>query len=329
LAKEGRDQYFLAPSANLEFVHTGATVLDCVLGGGWPLGRVSNIVGDKSTGKTLVACEAMANFGRKFPKGMIRYVETEAAFDDAYAVALGIPMDRVERPDSQLETVEAVFEDLMGALSKMKRGGLYILDSLDALSDAAEMGREIDKATFGAGKAKGMSQLFRRAIKKVEAKHCHFMIISQIRDNIGATFGRKYSRSGGKALDFYASQVAYLAHLGELKRKLKGVERTIGVQIRMKCTKNKVGLPFRTCDFPILFGYGIEDITASIDWLVMNKQHKRTGLSLEELKSIREDAMKVEVDGADDIRQLLATNVIAGWSEIEKSFLPPRRKYND
>ncbi len=199
--------YFLAPSKSYTFIHSGATVLDSVLGGGWPLSRVSNIIGDRSTGKTLLAIEAMANFARSFPKCKSRFAETEAAFDDEYADALGIPMNRVERPQSPLDTVEEFHDDVLEYIDGVKSGGLYILDSLDALSDAAELKESIDKGSYGMGKAKKMSQMFRRIIRKLEQSNCHLMIISQTRQRINVAFGRQYTRSGGSSLDFYASQI--------------------------------------------------------------------------------------------------------------------------
>ncbi len=319
--------YFLAPSKSYTFIHSGATVLDCVLGGGWPLARVSNIIGDRSTAKTLLAIEAMANFAKAFPKCKARFAETEAAFDDEYAEALGIPMNRVERPRHPLNTVEEFHDDILEYIDGVKSGGLYILDSLDALSDATELDQAIDKPSMGMGKAKKMSQTFRRVIRKLEQSNCHLMVISQTRQRINVAFGRQYTRSGGSALDFYASQILYLAHTGEIRRTIKKVKRAIGVDIRVKCTKNKVGLPFRTCDFPVLFGYGIEDVCASIDWLLANKQTERTELTQKELKSIRNDAIHSKLENIDDVREELSRHVIEGWHEIESSFLPTKRKY--
>ena len=154
------------------------------------------------------------------------------------------------------------------------------------------------------------------------------MIISQTRQRINVAFGRQYTRSGGSALDFYASQILYLAHVGEIKHTINKVRRSIGVNIRVKCTKNKVGLPFRTCDMPVLFGYGIEDTCASIDWLLENHQAERTELTQKELKSIRKDAIHSKLDNIDDIRKELARHVAEGWHDVERSFLPKRRKYH-
>ena len=320
--------YFLAPSSSFTFIHSGATILDCVLGGGWPLARVSNIIGDRSTGKTLLAIEAMANFAKAFPKCKARFAETEAAFDDEYAEALGIPMNRVERPRHPLNTVEEFHDDVLEYIDGTKSAGLYILDSLDALSDATELDQAIDKPSMGMGKAKKMSQTFRRVIRKLEQSNCHLMVISQTRQRINVAFGRQYTRSGGSALDFYASQILYLAHTGEIKHTIKKVKRSVGVNIRVKCTKNKVGLPFRSCSFPVLFGYGIEDVCASIDWLMENHQSGRTDLTQKELKSIRKDAEHSRLDNIDDIREELTKHIIGGWREVESSFLPQKRKYH-
>lgn len=298
----GGGLYFSSPKKGLDFIPTGCVVLDCVLGGGWPLGRIVNVVGDKSTGKTLLAMEAIANFFLKYDNGRSWYNEAEAAFDVDYAKALGIPMERVEKLESY-DTVEAVVEHLEGVLERIKGPGLYILDSLDALSDEAEMGRGIRDSSYGASKAKKMSELFRRLVRKVKQKQICVMIISQVRDNIGVTFGEKHGRSGGKALDFYASQVLWLAHIKTLKQKRATVERPIGILIRAKCKKNKVGLPFRECQFNIRFGYGVEDTEASEEFL-------------------REIGADVPEEPA-----ALRQAVVKEWYAIEKRFIPEKRKY--
>lgn len=292
--------YFSSPKATKNFIPSGCVMLDCVLGGGWPLGRIVNIVGDKSTGKTLLAIEAIANFFLKYDDGWVRYVEAESAFDPAYAKALGIPMDQVEM-EHGLDTVEAVFDNLSN--TRTRGPGLYIVDSLDALSDEAEMKRGISDGSYGAAKAKKLSELFRRLVRQVARQNICVMIISQVRDNIGVTFGEKHTRTGGKALDFYASQVIWLAHLKLLKQTKNKMERPVGVRVRAKCKKNKVGLPFRECEFTIRFGYGVEDTEASEEFL------REIGCSIpKEAVALRE-------------------TVIQEWYAIEKKFIPEKRKY--
>ncbi len=330
--------YFAAPTSSLQFIHTGATSFDCVVGGGWPLGRTVNIVGDKSTGKTLLAIEAMSNFARAYPKGRIRYREPEACFIDEYAAALGMPIDRVEfsRKEDEdpavADTVEKFHRDLKSFMKSLDGApGLYILDSLDALSDEDEVGREIGEATYGMGKAKGMSQLFRKINNSIEASNICLIIISQTRQRIGGGFGRQYTRSGGNALDFYAAVIVYLAHLGEIRRTVNKVKRTVGVRVKAKCTKNKIGLPFRECEFPIIFAYGIEDISASLHWLNANKCMRLVDMTLKEAKTLRVKALKVDLTRKEinDHRKNLSRAVKRGWREVETSFLPKRGKYTD
>ena len=332
LKKSDGGSQFLAASSELVFIKTGCTMLDLVLGGGWPLGRIVNIVGDKSTGKTLLAIEAAANFAKTFPRGKIWYRETESAFQKSYAAALGMPIDRVDfgKKGQKIHTVQEFHNDLAAKARyciKNNRAGLYILDSLDAVSDRKEAARAIDKDSYGGDKAKFMSELFRRLAQSVEEAQMCVIIISQVRDKINAMFGRKTSRSGGRAMDFYASHVVYLSHLGNIERKRSSQSRSIGVQIRAKCDKNKVALPFRQCDFRIRFGFGIEDLQANVAYLKEAKRLKAAGLSIadgKELLRSTDDLSDVEYKELLDTTQEAVRRV---WMDTERSFLPPRRKY--
>jgi len=177
--------HFLSPSKGLEFIKTGCTLLDLVIGGGLPEGRIINIVGDKSSGKTLLAIEAVTNFANKHSKGRIWYREAEAAFDESYAEALGMPISRVKflAQDGAFETVEDFDADLQKQADwclRNKRPGLYILDSLDALSDRKELARDADKSSYGTDKAKQMSQMFRKKIRLLRRARMTVIIISQV-----------------------------------------------------------------------------------------------------------------------------------------------------
>lgn len=323
---------------DLDFISSGAATLDCVLSGGYVVGRVVNIVGDKSAGKTLLAMEALANFHMKHQRGMKRYAESEHAFDKGYADALGIPVDAVEFVDHKreaLRTVEDFHRDLKDFCRRTKdKGvpGMYILDSLDALSDDAEMERAIDdKATFGAAKAKLMSELFRKINADVSESNVLLIVVSQLREAIGVMFGEKYKRSGGRALDFYCTHIIWLAEIGKIKQTQSGIERVIGVNVKARAKKNKVGLPFRDCEYPILFGYGVDDLTSSIEWMFEAKREK----ILEQDFGVSKSGYKVRVanlrnkggEVAREFRQRLRDVVFREWQAIEQGFLPKSKKY--
>lgn len=300
--KKSGGLYFASPKTDLKFIHSGCQTFDLALGGGWARGRIANIVGDKAVGKTLLAIEACANFNMAEPRSKIRYREAESAFDPAYASALGFPTEKVDFGDP-IETIEDVFEDLEAVIKGARTPELYIVDSLDALSDRAEMERDINKGSYGAAKAKKLSELFRRQVRGLAEKDITLLVISQIRDNIDAgMFGKKHMRSGGKALDFYASQIAWLTQIEKLKRTVKGITRVTGTKVKAVLEKNKIALPYREAEFQILFGYGIDDYAASSEFL------KKAG---------------VEFDKDADLAPL----VNSLWYEIEERFLPKEQKY--
>jgi len=326
-----KNNYFTSQKQNLKFVSTGCTILDCALGGGYVLGRITNIVGDKSTAKTALATEALTNFVRSYPNGMAAYRETEAAFDRDYAAAMGLPVKDISfgDPDKPLTTVEDFERDLLAFLESVgpKRQGIYVLDSLDALSDEAEMEREIGEATYGGNKAKALSSMFRKMARRLERSNVLLLVISQVRDNIGAMFGEKHKRSGGKALDFYASQIMWLAHIKTLKKVIKQVERPYGVVIKANVKKNKVAMAFRQCEFEFHFGYGVEDLIASINWLKEVKRLDAIGLKEAHVKDYIKGSASMDVDEYNQERSVVSARLREVWSEIEETFLPKRSKY--
>jgi recombination protein RecA len=321
--------YFSSPKDNLQLISSGCEILNCVIGGGWPLGRIANIVGDRSTGKTLLAIEAMANFCAQFPDGQAVYCETEAAFDDDYAEALGLNMKRIQR--DECTTVEELFDNLVAFIAKVgaEGQGLYIVDSLDALSDKAEQERGIADSTYGASKPKQLGQLFRRLAKPLEQSGVCVMIISQVRDAIGVAFGEKHTRSGGKALDFYASQIVWLANMGQIKKTINKTQRTIGVTIKARCKKCKIGMPFREATFDIIFGYGVDDIGSNLEFLKDAGELPRFKLGSTD-QAIAQYKKSFAAEGTEEQaveRLRLAEIVRKVWFGIEKSFLPPKGKY--
>jgi recombination protein RecA len=329
---EKKSSYFADEKTNYNFVKTGCTLLDCALGGGYPLGRIVNIVGDKSTAKTALATEAIINFVRQYPNGAAAYRDAEAAFDEGYAAAMGLNTENVDfGPEEPLSTVEAFSRDLdkfIGGQSK-ERPGIYVLDSLDALTDETEESQDIGKGTYGVAKAKLLSILFRKTARKLETSKVLLVIISQVRDNIGVSFGDKHKRSGGRALDFYASQIIFLSHLKTLKKTVNKVERPYGIVVRAKIKKNKVALPLREAEFEFHFGLGVEDLLASVDWLSEVGRLDAIDLKPSDLKSyIKEiDGLSNKEYRQENDRVGLALKQV--WRDVEISFLPKRSKYHD
>ena len=330
-----KNAYFVSEEKGVAGFSSGCHLFDHALGGiGYARGRMVNIIGDKSTGKTLLAIEGMINFYHTVENPRLIYKECESAFDLDYAEALGLPIDEIE-VEEDLDTVEDLYEDLERVMSESEKSGretLYIVDSLDGLSDRSEMKRKIDEASYGGEKAKKLGEFFRKKIKALTRANVTLVIISQIRDNISAAaFGRKWKRSGGKALDFYASQIIYLANTGKITKTVNGKKRIVGVQIEALVDKNKVGNPHRSAAYPIIFGFGICDITAGVEWLQSNVGwdvleplgfKKTTYLRL--CSKIRDG--EHEISGK-EMREKINALVTEHWQDIELQLMPKQSKY--
>lgn len=340
--------YFTQPKNGLDFIQTGSTLLDLAMGGGWARRRVGNVIGDASTGKTLLMIEACANFARATKrKCKINYRERERAFDEPYAEALGMPLELVDF-DSPTDTVEDLFlclQDTIKRAKKDKLPTLEIVDSLDSLTDKAEKDRGIEEGTYGAAKAKQMSQLFRRLIRDLADADVTLIFVSQIRDKIGAMFGRKFARTGGKALDFYASQIVILSELGRIDKTVKGIKRKSGLKVKALVDKNKVSLPYREAEFRIMFGYGVDDTVACAEMLAKtgalrvllqdaDKRHQKecgpgTGEEGQKaaVKAYMDFLGTLDLDVYDAALVRLHETTKREWYEIENNFVTKRRKY--
>jgi recombination protein RecA len=295
--------YFQPDESEIQFFSSGSTLLDLALGGGWAERRIINIRGDTSTGKTLLATEAAANFLRKYHNGKVRYREVESAFLKGYAESLGLPLDRVDFGKRPLATIEDLYEELQTRVKTAKAPELMIVDSLDALSTRAELDRKIDAASYGGEKGKQMSALFRRINSVMAAKNITMMIISQIRDKMNTFgFGPKTTSSGGHAVPFYSSQRVVLTYLGKIKKKALGLDRVIGIDVRANVEKNKVGPGYRDVEFPVIFNYGIQDEESCEAFL---KQIKKSSTG-----NVKKAAQRY-------------------WREMEEAIAPKARKYGE
>ena len=263
---------------------TGCDLLDLVVGGGmgcgFPSGKVVNLVGDKSSGKTFLACELIAAAFQKYGDELKwNYDDAESGFTFDTKRMYGIeimPQDPEKRVKSR--TVEEMFCNYRLFLQSLGEDevGIYVVDSLDGLTSeenekrgearlkAFQEGKEFKQGSYQMGAAKFLSQEFFKGItEETEKKKCLLVIISQVRENIEPFGFEKYVRSGGKALDFYAHTVLWLAYMKKITRK----DRTVGVVVKAKTTKSKTPRPFRECIFTLLFDYGLDNIGTSIDFL--------------------------------------------------------------
>lgn len=337
LTPRKRDVYGLS-DARTAFSPSGCTLLDCALGGGWAMNRILNLVGDKSTGKTLLALEALANFGRAHEGSRLFYCELEAAFDEHYARTLQFPLERLTREgfgDGAKRKIESL-EELLNRLeeliaeqgSKPKVPALYVIDSLDALAHAQELKKDIGDDGWNTRKALLLSEFFRKRNRAISSARVTLMFVSQVRDNIGVFFGEKHKRNGGKALDFYATHVVWLATGQAIDRQRRGVTRSVGILTSAKVKKNKVALPYRTVKFPLYFGFGIEDLEANVWFLLETKAWGEVGLkSAADLEAVGKSAWHMTDEDYARWREVTAQAARKVWAEVEAEFAPVRKKY--
>ena len=351
ITKTKNPNYFIS-SDKVEFFSSGCTQLDCSLGGGWAERRIFNIIGDKSSSKSLLALEACINFLLKHPEGRIVYIETEAAFDRAYATKIGLDFDQKNRIlDENINTVEALYNklvELSGILeddeiekyTKKEKNDkirvntiptLVIVDSWDGLSDVAEMERDISEASFGGTRPKQSHALFRKLTRKITMSNITLGIISQVKDNIGVSFGNKETIACKHAIEFWSSQRIWLAHLKNISKTIDGIEMTVGNLVKAKCAKNKVGRPHRICEFPVYYEMGINDLESNINWLSnISKLEKfdftKYGIDVPKRLSSLIDKC-IENEKLNEIRADLSIYSKQCWEEIEANFHPPYKKY--
>lgn len=298
-------------------LQTGSTLLDCALGGGWARHRIINLVGDRSTGKTLLAIEGAANFHREFPKGVVDYIEFEAAFDTDYAQTVGFPEEA-----NLIENLRTV-EDLFKHLTSLPPGDrLVVVDSLDAVGAEGDLKDELGDHGFGTKKPKMLSEMFMRLVRELHEKRITLVIISQVRTNITG-YGPAQTRSGGKALDFYSSQIVWLKQKKVIEKVIEKVTRTVGIEVQAKCTKNKIGPAFREAPLEILFGYGMDNLHASLYWLadafpdMLTKDLGMPTRVQHRYDRLNDRALIATVDKA----------VREAWDVLEEKFAIPARKY--
>lgn len=253
---------------DVDVIHSGSIALDYILGvGGYPKGRVIEIYGPESSGKTTFALHAIAEVQKK--DGKAAFIDAEHAIDPLYAQNLGVNIDELilSQPDSGEQALE-----ITEMLAKSGAIDLIVVDSVAALVPQAELNGEMGDAQVGL-QARLMSKALRKLTAVLNKSSCTIIFINQLREKVGIMFGNPETTTGGRALKFYAS-VRLEVRRGEV---IKNGDEIVGNEVKIKVVKNKVAPPFKTATCEITYGKGINKEAELLDLAVKFDIIHKTG----------------------------------------------------
>ena len=252
---------------NVETFPSGTLSLDLAMGGGYPKGRIIEIYGPESSGKTTLALHAVAEVQKN--GGTAAFVDAEHALDPAYAKKLGVDTSNllVSQPDNGEQALEIV-----ETLVRSNAVDIIVLDSVAALVPQAEIDGDMGDAQMGL-QARLMSQAMRKLTGVISKTKATVIFINQIRMKIGVMFGNPETTTGGNALKFYSSLRMDIRRIGQIK----SAEDVIGNRVKVKIVKNKIAPPFRTAEFDIMFNEGISSTGDVLDLAVAKDVVAKSG----------------------------------------------------
>ena len=304
------------PEMNVEAIPTGSLALDAALGiGGVPKGRIIEIYGPESSGKTTLALHILAECQKQ--GGEVAFVDAEHALDPIYAAALGVDTDNmlVSQPDTGEQALE-----ITDALVRSGAVDAVVVDSVAALTPRAEIEGEMGD-TFVGLQARLMSQALRKLAGTISKTNCVVIFINQLRMKIGVMYGNPETTTGGNALKFYSSVRLDVRKVEAIK---SGTE-LVGNRTRVKVIKNKVAPPFREAVFDIMYGEGIskygELLDIAVDLELVNKSGSWFSVGDERIGQGRDNA-KTYIQEHPALAEELETKVRAHLAELSKSRKP-------
>ena len=301
---------------DVEALPTGSIGLDMALGiGGLPKGRIIEIFGPESGGKTTVTLHAIAEAQKR--GGIAAFVDVEHALDPVYARALGVDIDQliVSQPDTGEEAL-----DIMEALVRSGAIDIIVLDSVAAMVTKAEIDGDMGDSFVGV-QARLMSSAMKKLTAVIAKSNTVAIFINQVREKIGIMFGNPETTPGGRALKFYSS-VRIEVRKGEA---IKEDGETVGARTKCKVIKNKVAPPFKNCEFDMIFGHGISRMGEIVDYAVELDIIKKSGawFSYNDMRigQGRENTKKF-LEENEDIRLEIEEKIFANSQQINNDMIP-------